>query len=116
MSGSVFVRLHRDPLCGLTKQELIDFLRQTLQGRATHAFLYGSFWTSDFNKYSDIDLLIVHDTKTPFVERAIEFSDLRDRIPSLEILVYTPAEFDSLTKDPSPGFWRSVTSSMHCII
>jgi hypothetical protein len=46
------------------------------------------------------------------LERFKLFSELRDRIPSLEFFVYTPAEFDALTKDPSPGFWKSALGEM----
>ena len=61
---------------------------------------------------SDVDLILVVKTGTPFTKRPADFSDLYDLGPTLDLLVYTPDEFARLTRDPSPGFWKSVTESM----
>lgn len=46
------------------------------------------------------------------VAAAYFFSDLLDIVPRMDILVYTPAEFEDLLADPSPGFWRSAVASL----
>ena len=116
MCDNVLVRLKRDPLFGFTDDGFLDYLRAALKGRVANVYIYGSFGTPDLNKNSDIDLMIVCRTDTPFVERGNGFADLRRRVPSLEMLVYTPEEFESLTTDPSSGFWRSVTSTMRKVM
>ena len=71
---------------------------------------------SGLNSGSDVDLVVVAETEMSFVERPRLFWDLRDRLPSLDLLVYTPAEFRRLTDDPSPGFWRSLVAGMRRIL
>lgn len=105
-----------DNLNGLSKEEVKIELIKKLQGRIEEAWLFGSFLTEDFSRRSDIDLILVKNTKLPFVERGLEFSDLRDWLPTIELLVYTPEEFLKLTSIPTPGFWRSVTKTMQKII
>lgn len=108
----VLVRSTRDPLFGLTPEEVVQYLRTALQGRVREGYLFGSFARREIHPDSDIDLILVAETTLPFPERGLPFSDLRDRLPSLEILVYTPEEFTRLTRDPSPGFWTSVVNEM----
>ncbi|MCX7788569.1 MAG: nucleotidyltransferase domain-containing protein [Spirochaetes bacterium] len=110
--SDVLVRSNRDPLFGMSSQELIQFLRSALTGRVKECYVFGSFARNELHSESDIDLILVADTSLPFPERGLLFSDLRDRVPSLEILVYTPEEFAQLTTDPSPGFWTSVVQEM----
>lgn len=116
MNKNVLIRHARDPLFGFTSEGLVSFLQEALRGRAINAYTFGSFGTPDFNRHSDIDLIIVCNTQTRFVERGAAFADLRERVPSLEILVYTPEEFTSLTTEPTAGFWRTVTSTMRKVM
>lgn len=87
-----------------------------IEGRAAAAYLFGSFTTSRFSRHSDVDLFIVTETDVPFVERPLLFDDLLEVFPSLDILVYTPAEFEELSSVPSPGFWRSAVANMKRIV
>ncbi|HAK45769.1 MAG TPA: hypothetical protein DCO79_07620 [Spirochaeta sp.] len=114
--SSILVKYDLDPLCGKTAAEAIASITEKLSGRVEQAYYFGSFNTPAFNKNSDIDLLIVTETNTPFVERALEYSDLLDLFQAVDVLVYTPAEFSRLITNPSPGFWRSVTGSLVRII
>lgn len=97
----------------MSEAEVERYLAAELAGRAQAAYLFGSWRSERFDRHSDIDLIVVAESELPFVERGIEFADLRTRLPALEILVYTPEEFAQLTTDPSPGFWRSVVASLH---
>ena len=108
----ILLKNSRDPLFGLTRAEAITHIRSSLLGRVQEAYLYGSFARDDIGPDSDIDCIVVADTGVPFPMRGRLFDDLRDRLPSLEVLVYTRTEFDSLTTEPSPGFWRSVTKDL----
>ncbi len=112
MENDILVKPNRDPLFGFTRQELINTFRSVLRGRVTAAYFFGSFACDNLRPNSDIDIILVTRTKLPFIERPRLFDDLRDLIPALDVLVYTPEEFDSLTNDPSPGFWQSVVKTM----
>ena len=116
MSDGILVRFERDPLYGLSADELIAFLLVGIADRADQAYLFGSFVSSDFSRHSDLDLLIVCETDIPFVERPSLFGDLRTRVPSLDILVYTPDEFARIMADPTAGFWRSFAQTSRRIL
>ena len=76
------------------------------------AYVFGSYGTPEFGPDSDVDLILVARTEAPFVERALEYPELFDLVPDLDLLVYTPEEFEALTAEPSPGFWTSVVASL----
>lgn len=112
----ILLKSRRDPLFGYTRAGLLQKLRSVLQDRAQAAYVFGSFATDSMDPDSDIDLIIIQDTTAPFVTRAFAFEDLLDIIPAMDILVYTEAEFNQLTTDPSPGFWTSVCQTLLRIV
>lgn len=87
-----------------------------LAGRATEAWLFGSLARGDQGPDSDIDVIAVVDTELPFTRRQRLFDDLYAQFPALDLLVYTRDEFARLTQDPSPGFWREVTTTMRRLL
>jgi predicted nucleotidyltransferase len=115
MSDSVLVSIDRDPLFGMSPESYRDWLKRTLEGRVKEAYLFGSFVTGPFTKFSDIDLLLITDTVRPFVERPLDFTDLLDAVPTTDILVYTPEEFARLMTEEQ-GFWRGVRETMERIV
>lgn len=67
-------------------------------------YLIGSFAAGDVKRVSDIDLVVVQETDVKFVNRMNEFLfELKPRV-GLDLLVYTPAEFEEITG--RPGFLR----------
>ena len=102
----------RDPLGGMTRETFEAEFRRILEGRVLEAWIFGSYDSPAFGRDSDIDVFLVIDTTKPFVERALDFDELRDLVPDMDIFVYRPEEFRKLTGDPSPGFWRSAVASM----
>ena len=67
-------------------------------------YLFGSYATRSFDEESDIDLLIVAPSdKTPLERRLMLRRMLLeyDRSIGLDLLVYTPDEFDMLRKESS---------------
>ena len=114
--SDILFRSARDPLFGFSREEFLDYIRRTLEGRVKAAFSYGSYAREEMRGDSDIDLIVVTETDLPYPVRGRLFDDLRSRVPSLEILVYTPEEFASLTEDPSPGFWTSVVKEMARVV
>ena len=102
----------KDPLRGKTREEIIQEFRSRLSGRVENAYFFGGFAENRMRDRSDIDIMIVKETDTPFTMRMREFDDLWTITPAIDLLVYTPDEFRSLTEDPAPGFWREVTRTM----
>ncbi len=58
------------------------------------------------------DIILIKQTQKPFIERAFEFEDMLDLVPSMDILVYTGEEFAALTAEGAVGFWKSVKESL----
>lgn len=62
---------------------------------ATRVILFGSL-ASGTGPVDDIDLIAVMPTDQPFVERAASLFQYMDSEESIDLLVYTPAEFDEM--------------------
>ena len=60
--------------------------------------LFGSLVNNKINKWSDIDLILIKDTKKPFLERSKEVLLLLKPKVGMDILVYTPEEFKQLSE------------------
>jgi predicted nucleotidyltransferase len=114
--GPVIIWNTRDPLGGMTAEAFEVELRRLLTGRVESAWIFGSYGTPAFNRDSDVDMMLVVKTDTPFLERILDFSDVKYLVPDMDLLVYTPEEFCRLTADPSPGFWTSAVASMRRIV
>lgn len=70
------------------------------------AYLFGSCINKQASVWSDIDLVVVMQTGIPFIDRPrLLPADLVPGIP-VDILVYTPEEFDQL-KNSDSGFWKT---------
>jgi hypothetical protein len=106
----------RDPLAGRSPGQFEQEVKGMLSGRVEAAYVFGSYGTKDFGRDSDVDLLLVVQTDKPFVERALDFTDIIDLVPDMDLLVYTPEEFRKLTGEPSPDFWTSVVASMRRVV
>jgi uncharacterized protein len=106
----------RDPLAGRSPEQFEFEVRRILAGRVESAYIFGSYGTKNFGRNSDVDMMLVVKTDKPFVERALDFGELMDLVPDMDLLVYTPLEFQKLTGDPSPGFWTSVVESMRRVV
>lgn len=68
------------------------------------ALLFGSYARGEADEYSDVDLIIVADTRTPFIERFKEFIDVWRASPvkAMDMLVYTPDEFRQMREQENP--------------
>jgi predicted nucleotidyltransferase len=95
----------------------LDKIKLKLSGRVQAAYIFGSTASNTFNYESDIDLiLIVEKSDTPYVQRPFAFIDLFDIYPKIDILVYTPEEFQAQLADSSVGFWKDVRESLVQIV
>ena len=64
------------------------------------ALLFGSLARGEVRGQSDLDLILIVDTGEPFVERCARFyASLEPRI-GMDLLVYTPAEFEAMKDRP----------------
>jgi predicted nucleotidyltransferase len=86
------------------RDQLIAILQQELSKKVIGAFLFGSFARKEADSDSDVDLLIIAPTHLPWPERASAFADLRHLIGAMDLLVYTPEEWQNLLLYPTPFF------------
>jgi predicted nucleotidyltransferase len=61
--------------------------------------LFGSVAQGDIHEWSDLDLVVVKKTDKPLLERTEEVLRLIRPKVGLDVLVYTPAELDSLVDE-----------------
>jgi len=76
-------------------------LRPHLQ-RARRAIVFGSVARGEADAGSDLDLVIIADTPRPFFERFRDFAGVWDVWPRLDLLIYTPAEFEQMQTEGNP--------------
>lgn len=93
----------------LAKNKVITALVE--QYAVEKIILFGSHARGDANKHSDIDLVVIKKTKVPFLKRMREVAKIlsnEEIAQSTDVLVYTPEEFDALSKRWNPFFNRIV--------
>lgn len=61
--------------------------------------LFGSLAQNKLHEWSDIDLVIIKQTKEDFLDRLYLVTQLTQPTVGVEFLVYTPDEFDSMIKE-----------------
>lgn len=84
----------------LLEQELARFLRVLEEAyRPERVILFGSMAVGHTEEWTDIDLVIVKETDKPFLERVKEVLLLLRPQVGVDILVYTPEEFERLTRE-----------------
>ena len=97
-----------------TKEEFIEELKKHFNSHVHEAYIFGSFWTSDFNTDSDLDILIVTNSDLEFHDRYKLFPELYEFFKNdnvdFDLIIYTKAEFKKLIdeeKTSTVGFWSS---------
>lgn len=76
-------------------KQLHNLLRQRLAGRVHAAYLFGSYARTEADSMSDVDLVVVTPTELPFTERFTAFLDVIDAIGAIDLVVYTPSEWNA---------------------
>jgi uncharacterized protein len=61
--------------------------------------LFGSLVDRRLNEWSDIDLVVIHQTKLPFYQRIKQALQLIQPKVGVDLLIYTPEEFSSLSQE-----------------
>ncbi len=83
--------------------EIEEKLRPVLKaGKAIQAVLFGSWARGTQTRHSDIDLLIVTDTKKRWLDRDQDFAEIYGLFPGqgVDLLIYTPAELEEISHRP----------------
>ena len=68
--------------------------------------MFGSTARGEADEWSDLDLVVVAETETAFFDRFRDFGDLYEIWPRLDLLVYTPAEFERMVEEENPFLLR----------
>ena len=64
--------------------------------------LFGSWCRDEEDKYSDVDIIVIYETKKRFLDRLKELYLMWDIPVAFDILAYTPKEFDKMLKEKNP--------------
>ncbi len=90
------------------QRELARVVESLHRYQPQQVILFGSFARGDYHALSDMDLLIVKETETPFIERigqVLALFDWHDALP-IEPLVYTPDELAHMRQVGNPFIER----------
>jgi predicted nucleotidyltransferase len=85
--------------------ENFEALRERLRPHvktARRAIVFGSVARGEADAGSDLDLVIIADTPRPFFERFRDFAGVWDVWPRLDMLIYTPEEFEQMRAEDNP--------------
>ena len=66
--------------------------------RPDKIILFGSYCADQVSAWSDLDLVIIKETKIPFLDRTRQVLELLKPQVGVDVLVYTPQEFDQLSR------------------
>lgn len=86
------------------KKDLDEIISIIAKINPEKIYLFGSRATGSLNEQSDIDLIIVAPSSERPLERRMELRRMLieyDRRIGLDLLVYTPEEFNMLANEPS---------------
>ena len=87
----------------LTVAEIRRRVAEHLTGTAVErAILFGSYARSEADATSDVDLLLIEPTERPFVERGLQHLALFRWGVGVDLLVYTPREYERMQADGNP--------------
>lgn len=64
--------------------------------------LFGSWCREEEDKYSDVDIIVIYETKKRFLDRLKELYLMWDIPIAFDILAYTPEEFEKMLKEKNP--------------
>ncbi|MGC8491973.1 MAG: nucleotidyltransferase domain-containing protein [Syntrophobacteraceae bacterium] len=67
--------------------------------KAQKVLLFGSMTHGETGEWSDLDLVVIKATKRRFLDRTKEVMQLLQLRVGADILVYTPAEFERLSRE-----------------
>lgn len=75
------------------------------------AYVFGSVAAGTADEHSDIDVILVRDTRLPFFDRIREVMDLRLEFGAADMLIYTPAELAQMLNEEGRYFVKQAIST-----
>ncbi|CAG0966772.1 hypothetical protein METP3_01194 [Methanosarcinales archaeon] len=81
------------------KSELKRVVNELKKAGVERIILFGSLAKDDIGPESDIDLLVVQETKKRFMDRLSELYEVINPRYALDLLVYTPLEFNEMKEN-----------------
>ncbi len=82
---------------------LVERMRGHLEAtNVERAIVFGSFARGDADEVSDLDLVLIEPTSDPFVERGLAHLPLFRLGVGVDLLVYTPQEYERLKQEGNP--------------
>jgi predicted nucleotidyltransferase len=80
--------------------DIIEELRRRLiASGAQRIYLFGSYARGEADEDSNVDVLVIQETPRPFLERLRAVATCLDPDWPVDLLVYTPAEFDQMRRE-----------------
>lgn len=88
----------------MTLEEKLNLVVNDLKSYAPEKIiLFGSAIRGDMDRYSDLDIVVIKETKKRFLERLIEASKfIRKELFPIDIFVYTPEELKIMQEERNP--------------
>lgn len=84
-------------------EKLVERICAHLEGTAVErAVVFGSYARGEADAVSDLDLVLIESTSRPFVERGLAHLPLFRLGVGVDLLVYTPEEYERLRKEGNP--------------
>ncbi|MFQ5987219.1 MAG: nucleotidyltransferase domain-containing protein [Dehalococcoidia bacterium] len=74
--------------------------------------LLGSLARGEEDRYSDIDLVIIKETEERFLDRINSVYEILQPTRALDVLVYTPEEFEHMRREGNPFIERLLQEGM----
>lgn len=83
--------------------EIRKMMREHLAGTdVIRAIIFGSFARGSADAASDVDLVLIEPTSLPFLERGRRHLPLFRMGIGIDLLVYTPEEYERLLREGNP--------------
>lgn len=96
----------------MTQQDPDNRIERVLRGLAAYdadkAILFGSAARGDADRFSDIDLIVIKRTDRRFLDRLADVIEAIQPDFSLDVLVYTPEEFERMREEGNPLISRAL--------
>lgn len=81
------------------QKKVRQLIKHLLPYQPNRLYLFGSWARGEEDELSDLDLVIIKQTDTPFLERLREVAHLLPSdVGGVDILVYTPEEFAAMKR------------------
>jgi len=89
------------------KQKLHWLVEDLKKYQPEKIILFGSAVRGEMDAYSDLDVAVIKETTTPFVQRGIDaVKMLRSGLGPIDLFVYTPEEFQRMKENENPFIER----------